>query len=353
MTTSDLPDDLPRYQTSQTYAWNYEHALDPVVVDVPSMAGEWTFCGRRVDSPIGMPAGPLLNGKWVLYYASLGFDVLTYKTVRSGARECFPMPNIVPVAAGQLTGAEPAVPMSESINGSWAVSFGMPSVAPDDWRRDVEWTRSRLAANKVLSVSVVGSVLPHWTIDELAADYARCAAWAVESGADVVEVNFSCPNVATCDGQLYQQADDAALVASVVKDAIKQVPLIIKVGHVRERSEAEAIVAALEPFAASLAMTNTIAAPILDADGKAMFGGQRRGICGMAIRDSSISQTRLFGDVVRERGSRLKLIGVGGASQWNDVCQYLQAGAEAVHVATAAMLDPLVAIRMRADASRV
>ncbi len=351
MSYSNLSDDLPRYQTSQTYAWNYDHAPDPVCVENPTIPGAWTFCGRLVDSPLGVPAGPLLNGKWVLYYASLGFDVLTYKTVRSGARECFPMPNIVPVDALQLTGAEASVPMSESVAGSWAVGFGMPSVTPDVWRRDIEWTRSRLAANKVLSVSVVGSVQPHWTIEELAADYARCAAWAAGAGADVVEVNFSCPNVSTCDGQLYQHVNDAAYVASVVKDAIQQVPLIIKVGHVRERAEAEALVAALEPSAASLAMTNTIAVPILGVDGKAMFGGQRRGICGTAIRDASIFQTQLFGDVVKDRGSRVKLIGVGGASHWSDVLRYLQAGAEAVHVATAAMLDPLVAIRMRRAAA--
>ena len=40
-------------------------------------------------------------------------------------------------------------------------------------------------------------------------DYAQCARWAVESGADCVEANFSCPNVATCDGQLYQDARQA------------------------------------------------------------------------------------------------------------------------------------------------
>ena len=44
------------------------------------------FCGIPVQSPLGIPAGPLLNSRWLLYYASLGFDVLTYKTVRSSAR---------------------------------------------------------------------------------------------------------------------------------------------------------------------------------------------------------------------------------------------------------------------------
>jgi dihydroorotate dehydrogenase len=41
------------------------------------------------------------------------------------------------------------------------------------------------------------------------------------------------------------------------------------------------------------------------------------------------------------------LIGVGGAFTVDDVRRYLVAGAEAVHLATAAMLDPTVAIRIR------
>lgn len=343
-----LPDSLPRYQLDRTYSWNYEHAPEPVEIEVPPMLGDWNFCGRRVDSPLGIPAGPLLNGKWVLYYASLGFDVLTYKTVRSAARECFAMPNIVPVAVNSLTGHETSVPMSTEPTACWAVSFGMPSTHPDVWRRDVEWTRSRLASRKLLSVSVVGSVQPDWTLAELAADYALCARWAVDSGADIVEVNFSCPNVATCDGQLYQQPADAALVADVVKQSVGSIPLVIKIGHVLKREDAESIVAALEPFAASLAMTNTIAVPVMGTDGKLLFEGQRRGVCGAATRAASVTQTQLFNDVIRERGSKLKLIGVGGAGSLDDVQCYLHAGAEAVHLATAAMLDPGVALKIRA-----
>ena len=104
------PDDLPRYDPLKTYQWNYDHAPEPVEVSVPEVPGEWTFCGRAVPSPLGMPAGPLLNGKWVLYYASLGFDVLTYKTTRSSRRACYPLPNLQPVVTGQLQGAEQTLP---------------------------------------------------------------------------------------------------------------------------------------------------------------------------------------------------------------------------------------------------
>lgn len=49
------------------------------------------FLGRSVRSRIGIAAGLLLNSRRVLPYAERGFDLLTYKTVRSAARPCYPL----------------------------------------------------------------------------------------------------------------------------------------------------------------------------------------------------------------------------------------------------------------------
>ncbi|HUG90082.1 MAG TPA: hypothetical protein VML55_04560 [Planctomycetaceae bacterium] len=338
---------FPRYDRDRSYLWNYEHAPDPVAVVVPEVPGEWTFLGRRVPSPLGIPAGPLLNGRWILYYAGLGFDVLTYKTVRSTARECYPLPNLVPVETGQLRGDERDVAAVGDMRGSWAVSFGMPSMAPDVWRADVEWTRSRLPRGTVLSVSVVGTVQPDWTIDDLADDYARCARWAAESGADCVETNFSCPNVSTCDGQLYQQPESAAVVAARVRQAIGRTPLVVKIGHVTDAAAARVLLDALAPHIDALAMTNSVAAKVRGSDGGPFFDGQLRGICGAATRTASLEQVRLFARLIAAGPHALSLIGVGGASTAGHVRDYLAAGAEAVHVATAAMVNPFVGVEIR------
>jgi dihydroorotate dehydrogenase (NAD+) catalytic subunit len=343
-------DSLPTYDRFQTYQWNYQHVPQPVDVDVPEVPGEWRFLGRRVGSPLGVPAGPLLNGAWCLYYASLGFDVVTYKTVRSVERACYPLPNLQPVACRQLAGSETEVPATDEMTGSWAVSYGMPSKSPDVWRRDIEETRRKLPTGKVLSVSVVGTVQEGWTIDQLADDYAQCAKWAVESGADCIETNFSCPNVSTCDGQLYQQPADAARVAEVVREQIGNTPYILKIGKMLGREEAIALLDAVAPHADALAMTNSIAATVRSTDGQSqLFDGQKRGICGDATREASVAQTRLMHELIRERGLKLRLIGVGGASTAEHVRQYLDAGAEAVHLATAAMVEPGVAVAIRRE----
>ncbi len=343
---------LPRYDCTKTYDWNYAHAPDVVEVEVPEVPGEWQFCGLPVASPLGVPAGPLLNGRWCLYYASLGFDVVTYKTVRSSERDCYALPNLQPVDCRQLHGGESDLRAVESMSGSWAVSFGMPSKSPDVWRADIEETRRRLPSGKLLSVSVVGTVQDGWTIEDLADDYALCAKWAVESGADCVETNFSCPNVSTCDGQLYQQPADAAIVAARVRECVGNVPYIAKIGRIISDEDAAALLDAVGSSVDAFAMTNSIAATVRDKHGKLLFDGQPRGICGDATRRASVEQTRMMHRLTRERGLNLQLIGVGGASTADHVHDYLNAGAHAVHIATAAMIDPALAIEIRQQWTR-
>ncbi|MFQ5733295.1 MAG: hypothetical protein ACE5KM_15240 [Planctomycetaceae bacterium] len=342
---------LDRYDATQSYRFNYDHAPEsPSDVEAPGeVPGVWTFCGKPVPSPLGIPAGPLLNGKWVLHYAALGFDVLTYKTVRSVARDCYELPNLQPVATGQLSATETVVPTADTMTGSWAVSFGMPSMTPDVWRADVEWTRRNLPPEKLLSVSVVGSVQSDWSLDDLADDYARCAKWAVQSGADCVESNFSCPNVSTCDGQLYQQPGDAALVAGRIRDAIGDTPYVVKIGSMNDAEAAEELLDAVAPFANALAMTNSVATQVRNADGTLLFDGQRRGICGDATRSASVKQARIFADLIDGKVSAVTVIGVGGIGTAGHVWEYLDAGAEAVHIATAAMVNPQVGLEIRRD----
>lgn len=232
----------------------------------------------------------------------------------------------------------------------------MPSSSPDNWRADIEVTRKQLDRRKILSVSVVGTVQPDWTLDDLADDYAQCARWAVESGANAIETNFSCPNVCTRDGQMYQEHLAAKIVAERVREAIGNVPYIIKIGHVAEAGEAVGLLNAISPFANAIAMTNSIATSVVNESGEQLFNGERRGICGDATREASVAQLNLFHQLCRQgdtsnnhSGKPVRLIGVGGINSAEHVQQNLTAGAEAVQLATAAMLDPGIATRIRAD----
>ena len=346
--SGDVDFSFAKYDITQDYAWNYEHAPEPVGDVVPGVGDEWLYCGVPVDSPLGIAAGPLLNGKWLLYYASLGFDVLTYKTVRSCERASYGLPNLQPISweAGEVM-AE--LNVANKMSGSWAVSFGMPSKPPSFWRDDVATTRSRLAKGKFLCVSVVATAQDGWSIDDLADDYAQCARWAVESGADGVEANFSCPNVSSVDGQLFLNPTDAGIVAAQLREAIPDMPLLLKVGYIDNRETAHEFLEAVEPFADALVMVNGLSAKVRQPNGELLFEGQCRGIAGEAIRETALEQLALFDGLIRQFGLDVRLVGVGGLGQAADVRACLDRGCEAVQFATAAMLNPGLGLGIRRE----
>ena len=345
---------MPEYNPLQTWLWNLQNC--PNVADLGShpklLGGEWNWCGIPVASPLGIPAGPLLNSGWLLYYASLGFDILVYKTVRSSATACYDLPNLVPVTTNPLRIPGGVVAEAATMDGSWAVSFGMPSVAPPNWRRDVEHTRRLLPEGKALVVSVVGTQDPtiaaaEASLTQLADDFAQCAKWAVDSGAHGVEANFSCPNVSTADGQLYQQPVAAGFVAQKIREQIGEAPLVLKIGYMATRLQCQAFVRHVAPFVSGLAMTNAISAQVQTKSGTLLFDSQQRGICGDSIRETSVEQVTMFAEVVAELGCKMDIIGVGGISCADHVKSYLTAGASSVGIATAAMTNPNVALGIR------
>ncbi len=346
----DIPDawrELPGYQLEQSYEWNYRNPPDRVSLEVPAISGEWSFCGSPIDSPLGISAGPLLNGAWCLYYAGLGYSVVTYKTVRSSERACYPQPNLQPVRCHSLKGGEQRLPAAKQMEGSWAVSYGMPSQEPSVWRDDVLATRTRLPNQTRLVVSVVGTIQTGWSLEQLADDYAVCASMAIECGADGVEANFSCPNVSTADGQLYQNPKDARFVIERIRREIRGAPLVVKIGHTPLNQPVDEIVAALAPSVNAISTTNSVASTIVGDDGQLMFSGQPRGICGAATLEASVAQVDRLRQSLDQQGFNTELIGVGGIASVVDVKQYLSAGAASVQMATSAMVHPWTAMQIR------
>ncbi|MFL6447501.1 MAG: hypothetical protein ACJ746_07400 [Bryobacteraceae bacterium] len=337
------------YDYRRSYDWNYANSPDGSWTgDVPELPDSWDFCGFRVNSPLGMPAGPLLNSAWILHYAKLGFDVLTYKTVRFIDRSCYELPNLLPVSAGQLTGRNDVVVAADSAERtkSWAISFGMPSKEPAVWRADVEKARNGLSSGQVLVVSVVASPQPESSLDSIAEDFARCAYWAKESGAQVVEANLSCPNVCTSEGQLYTSPEASQVVSQAIREAVGHTPVALKIGLFANPTDADAFIGAVSEYVDAFSTTNSISAAVTDGTSK-LFDGLTRGIGGECIRDRCLEEVRMLSGLIAKRGLKTRLIGVGGLFSAADVLSRLEAGAHHVQLATAAMLDPFAGVRIR------
>src|SRR5439155_1214796 len=144
------------YRLDRSYQWNYSHA--PALPKVRHLAqGQGgRLLGRPVNSRLGIASGPLLNSKWIEAYARLGFDILTYSTVRSAYRPAHVLPNIRPVDNLEQAAV---VARRSAVNGNTtiAISLGEPSMEPDVWRKDVRRARERIGSGQLLIVSVMGS----------------------------------------------------------------------------------------------------------------------------------------------------------------------------------------------------
>jgi dihydroorotate dehydrogenase len=338
------------YRLDRSYGWNSAHGpqLPRRPGKLPPGPGGRLF-DCRLNSPLGIAAGFLLSSKWVDAYAHLGFDILTYATVRSVARPAHPLPNLRFVENQQH--AAVARPASGAIDAlALAVSTGMPSAEPDAWRKDVRRARDRLGAGQILIVSVVGTPVPGGDGDTLAADYARCAAWAAQAGADAIEVHLACPHPEPGIGQML--FDDARLSAHVldrVRAAVDR-PVVAKLGAFRSPRLLHDSLTKLAPRVHGLVLVHGIQRRVLTEDGEPAFDGKDRVVARVVGPDAYPACTRQVQEAIawRKAGDwHRAILAVGGITSVERAQASLREGADAVLVDTAALVDPLFAFRFR------
>ena len=340
---------IQTYDIGRSWGHNYRAGprLEGVEVRVPATTAGRCF-GYPVNSRLGIAAGLLLNSRWLLAYARLGYDLLTYKTVRSVARPAHPLPNWVFLAETESeTGPVYAAanPGEDRSRVSSSVCFGMPSVSPADWRADVAVAREGLLPGQVLIVSVVASPQPGWDLRQIAEDYARCAAWAVAAGAQIVEANLSCPNVCSAEGSLYRDAEASRIVAETLRERIGDCPLLLKIGHFSRRNALDEFLRRVDRIADGVTLVNGLTRPVLTQDGNPMFGEACRtaGVLGRTIHPAAVDQVRQAGRTIRDENLSLNLWAVGGASALPDIRDFFSAGAQAVMLGSSPMYHPALA----------
>jgi dihydroorotate dehydrogenase (NAD+) catalytic subunit len=341
------------YDIFQTYQYNYDRG--PVFTSEAKAIKQGPmqeFLGLKVRSRIGIAAGVLLNTKWILGYAQRGFDILTYKTVRSSHRPCYPLPNWVFV--DDPTGDDGPVYVNEKPKGdprqlSSAVCFGMPSMAPEVWREDVRRAKAGLGDGQVLIVSVVATPSDNPNAAEVADDFARCARWAAEAGADVIEANFSCPNVCSAEGSIYTDPEFSRDIAHVIRSAIGAKPLLVKVGHYKDAELMRRFLLVINGIANGITLVNAISRPVLYRDGRPAFGPKyvRAGVLGRAIHMPCVQSVREATTIIRQNNLNLSVAAVGGVSQRQDATDFFEAGADAVMLGSSPMYLPDLAAELR------
>jgi len=339
----------PTYDISVSYEENYQKG--PSIQDAPPqrvIAPTQNFLGFKVNSRLGIPAGPLLNSKWVLAYAALGFDLLVYKTVRTITTPSHPHPNCIFLERKNLIKEEDfGNPLMATTNQPASIdeisitnSFGMPSRDPTIWQEDIQKAKRGLGGGQVLIVSVVG------TPGEcaLSDDYARGARLAVEAGADMIEINLSCPNVATGEGSVYTDPIFSSAISKAVKQAIGVVPLMIKIGYLINKEKLADVVKANAPYVDAISGLNTLSFEVVNADGTSALPERlRSGVCGSAIRGCALEQAKRVVALRQKEKYDFAIVGVGGIMTTDHIRQFLNYGVDAVMSATGAMWNPHLA----------
>lgn len=356
------------YRTDRSYLWNYRHG--------PSYTGPFPrlpagsmkdFLGLRVRSRLGIAAGILLNSRWIECYSRLGFDILTYKTVRSAHRPCYQLPNWVYLSSPPSRSGRKACRVDPAFRPiarrprnardvTSAVCFGMPSMEPEVWQADVRRARRSLRRGQVLVVSVVGTPGPAIRggageasqREALAEDYVRCARWAARAGAHVVEANYSCPNVCSAEGQVYQDPRFSRELSRLLREALPSTPFLIKAGHFRTRAKLLAFYKAVDGLADGVILVNGVSGRVLTQEGKAVFPGHERvGILGRFIHTPALENVKLATALTRKEKLRPRTLAVGGVFDEEDAADFFDVGAAAVLLGGGAALDPQFAVRMK------
>lgn len=178
-------------------------------------------------------------------------------------------------------------------------------------------------------------------------EYVKIAQRLSTEDVDSIELNISCPNV-KCGGMAFgTNPEMVKQVTEAVKEASKK-HLIVKLSP-NVTSIKEIALAAESSGADCLSMINTVTGMAIDyKKRKPIIANRIGGLSGPAIKPVGLR-------AVYETYSSVKIpiIGMGGIMTGADVAEYLCAGATAVAVGTATLVDPMAALNIKCEFEKI
>jgi dihydroorotate dehydrogenase (NAD+) catalytic subunit len=351
------------YDPSKSYEENFDKG--PFLVfdeeDEYTNTGEpkYTFLGKKVYSPFGIAAGSLLNSKYVEYALRRGFDVVIYKTQRTVPFQVNAFPNVLFVdVMGDLTPEKALKPLLGKTEPPTDIkkititnSFGMPSKGPDFWVPDLKKAVAMQGQGQLVIASVVGTIKEGFGPNDYYNDFAKAAELAASTGVEAIEVNLSCPNVAT-EGVLCYTYDAVVEICKRVRERVGDTPLLVKMGYFsHEQNELLVRTAkAIDKYINAISTINTLPAPVVDENGEQALPGPNRlrsGLCGASVKWAGLEMVQKLDKIRKEHNLSYEIVGVGGVMSPQDFDDYRKAGANAVQSVTGAMWNPKLAAEVK------
>ncbi len=355
----------PFYDPHKSYEENYDFGPYGAFADGVDLrtdeTPEYDFLGFKINTPFGIPSGPLLNSKFCEAAFKKGFNVIHYKTRRSSEFPCNQFPNVLFVETdGDLTLEKAKKPLKanrivpdELSKISITNSFGNPSPDAGVWMDDMKKAIEAAGSGQLLIASVVGTIKEGFNSEDYYDDFALAAKYAKDTGVKVIEINLSCPNVASEGVLCYSPDADEAIVKKVRAAIGKDVKILIKLGYFSKEQQMllEDIIKRVDSYIDGISAINTIPAPVVDKNGEQALPGPGRlnaGICGAGIKWAGLDMVKRLNELRKSKGYDFGIIGVGGVMTPRDFMEYRNAGADVVQSATGAMWNPELAQEIKA-----
>jgi dihydroorotate dehydrogenase len=172
----------------------------------------------------------------------------------------------------------------------------------------------------------------------------------VEAGADAIEVHLAVPDPFAEHAQMiFENVPLSAQILYRVRTSIGQ-PILAKVGMFRSPRLLHETATKLAPWANGFVLVHGALRRVVDEDGKAAFEGMGRDLADVVGADTFAVSARQVEEMLawRKAGAWDRaIVGVGGITSTERALHLLHEGADAVLVATAALVDPLFASRFR------
>ncbi len=350
------------YDPARSFDENFEKGpFGPVVPPMPlPIPAPSSFLGFPVDVPFGIPAGPLPTSAFVETAWNWGYSIATYKTVRGNEYPCHPFPNVVKIKIrdadvhpGDTVEGDADISAVDVDHEGVTNSFGVPSRDIPVWQKDVKHALAKETKGNLMILSFMGTPKEGMTLPQYAEDFARTCRAARETGARMLEVNFSCPNVGK-EGLICNDVETSRTILEALKAAKGNIPLLVKIGYFPKEklADLEALLEAINENAEGVAAINTITAKVVDNNGKQLLPGSPvrlvSGVCGRAMRWAGLEMVERIASIKEAKGWKdLAVVGMGGVTTPEDYFQYRRLGADVVQSATGAMWKPNLAIDIR------
>jgi dihydroorotate dehydrogenase len=214
---------------------------------------------------------------------------------------------------------------------------------PDWTKKDIQKAKQSLLEGQVLIVSIFGNTLDEWI---------KTAQLATDSGADIVEANFSCPNLHTNSEPIYTRPEDIFFIArALVRTIPIAIPLILKFGvFTNYQLMEQALLAAAKSGAQGICGINSVPMKVVNPDSTPTFGTRTiAGVSGSPIQELALDFIKTASIIIHKENLNLVLLGVGGITMPSHFSEFLAAGATIALSATGMMHNPYLAAQYHKD----